>query len=106
VIAKAKDVIPGKPVRFVVAMHYHWDHMGGIRTAIDEGAIIVTHESNQELLQRIAMSPHTIKPDRLSKSMKPRRISRFNDDLKGKKSAAFMFQMNKIRKFRKETGAL
>jgi len=37
--------------------------------------------------------------------MKPRRISRFNDDLKGKRSAAFMFQMNKIRKFRKETGA-
>ncbi|PYR95997.1 MAG: hypothetical protein DMG16_29065 [Acidobacteria bacterium] len=35
VIAKAKDVIPGKPVRFVVAMHHHWDHIGGIRTAVE-----------------------------------------------------------------------
>jgi Metallo-beta-lactamase superfamily len=29
VIAKAKDVIPGKPIRYVVAMHHHWDHLGG-----------------------------------------------------------------------------
>jgi glyoxylase-like metal-dependent hydrolase (beta-lactamase superfamily II) len=70
VIAKAKDVIPGKPVRYIVAMHHHWDHMGGIRTAIDEGATVVTHESNRGLLQRAATSSHTIKPDRLSKSNK------------------------------------
>jgi glyoxylase-like metal-dependent hydrolase (beta-lactamase superfamily II) len=70
VIAKAKDVIPAKPVRYVVAMHHHWDHVGGIRTAIDEGATIVTHESNRALLQRAATSSHTIKPDRLSKSNK------------------------------------
>ena len=26
-------------------MHHHWDHLGGIRTAIDEGATIVTHKT-------------------------------------------------------------
>jgi glyoxylase-like metal-dependent hydrolase (beta-lactamase superfamily II) len=71
VIAKAKELMPGKPIRYVVAMHHHWDHMGGIRTAIDEGATIVTHESNRALLERVATAPHTIHPDRLATSRKP-----------------------------------
>src|SRR6266568_2176388 len=70
VIAKAKEVIPGKPIRYVVAMHHHWDHLGGIRTAIDEGATIVTHETNKTFLERAAKAPHTIDPDRLSKSQR------------------------------------
>jgi glyoxylase-like metal-dependent hydrolase (beta-lactamase superfamily II) len=74
VIAKAKELIPGKPIRYVVAMHHHWDHLGGIRTAIDEGAIIVSHQTNQALLERIAKAPHTIKPDRLSTSKKPLKL--------------------------------
>jgi glyoxylase-like metal-dependent hydrolase (beta-lactamase superfamily II) len=74
VIAKAKVLLPGKPIRYVIAMHHHWDHMGGIRTAIDEGATIVTHESNRTLLERAAGAPHTIHPDRLSKSRKPLRL--------------------------------
>ncbi len=74
VIARAKELIPGKPIRYVVAMHHHWDHLGGIRTAIDEGATIVTHQTNQALLYRIAKAPHTIKPDRLSLSNKPLKL--------------------------------
>jgi glyoxylase-like metal-dependent hydrolase (beta-lactamase superfamily II) len=63
--------MPGKPIRYVVAMHHHWDHMGGIRTAIDEGATIITHESNTSLLRRAATAPFTITPDRLAASRKP-----------------------------------
>jgi glyoxylase-like metal-dependent hydrolase (beta-lactamase superfamily II) len=74
VIAKAKELMSGKPIRYVIAMHHHWDHMGGIRAAIDEGATIVTHESNRVLLERAAGAPHTINPDRLSKSRKPLRL--------------------------------
>src|SRR5215203_1162346 len=74
VIAKAKELIPEKPIRYVIAMHHHWDHMGGIRTAIDEGATIVTHESNRALLERAAVAPHLINPDRLSKSKKPLKL--------------------------------
>jgi glyoxylase-like metal-dependent hydrolase (beta-lactamase superfamily II) len=70
VIAKARELIPAKPIRYVIAMHHHWDHMGGIRTAIAEGATIVTHESNRALLERAATSPHTINPDRLATSKK------------------------------------
>src|SRR5436190_15808464 len=74
VITKAKEVIPGKPIRYVVAMHHHWDHLGGIRTAIDEGATIVTHQTNKALLERAAKAPHTIDPDRLSVSKKPLKL--------------------------------
>jgi glyoxylase-like metal-dependent hydrolase (beta-lactamase superfamily II) len=74
VIAKAKELIPGKPIRYVVAMHHHWDHLGGIRTAIDEGATIVTHETNRTFIERAAKAPHTINPDRLSISKRPLKL--------------------------------
>jgi hypothetical protein len=47
-----------------------WDRLGGIRTAIDEGASIVTHRSNQQFFERAATAPHTIRPARLSQSKK------------------------------------
>lgn len=74
VLAKTKELFPEKTIRYVVAMHHHWDHMGGIRTAIDEGATIVTHETNKSLLERAATAPFTIAPDRLSKSRRPLKI--------------------------------
>lgn len=80
VIAKAKALIPGKPIRYVVAMHHHWDHMGGIRTAIDEAATIVTHETNRTLLERAAKASFTIRPDRLSVSKKALRLQTVGAD--------------------------
>jgi glyoxylase-like metal-dependent hydrolase (beta-lactamase superfamily II) len=74
VIAKAKEVIPNKPIRYVVTSHHHWDHLGGIRSAIDEGATIVTHQTNKAFLERVAKTPHTINPDRLATSKKPLKI--------------------------------
>lgn len=74
VIAKAKELIPSKPIRYVIAMHHHWDHMGGIRTAINEGATVISHESNKALLERAAKAPFTIDPDGLSKSPKPLKL--------------------------------
>jgi glyoxylase-like metal-dependent hydrolase (beta-lactamase superfamily II) len=79
VLAKAKELIPNKPVRYVVTSHHHWDHLGGIRTAMDEGAIIVTHQSNKVFLERVAKTPHTIVPDRLAVSKKPVKIQTVGD---------------------------
>jgi glyoxylase-like metal-dependent hydrolase (beta-lactamase superfamily II) len=74
VIAKAKETIPGKPIRYVVTSHHHWDHLSGIRAAMDEGAIIVTHQSNKAFLERVAKTAHTINPDQLSASKRSVRI--------------------------------
>jgi glyoxylase-like metal-dependent hydrolase (beta-lactamase superfamily II) len=74
VIVKAKELMPGKPIRYVVAMHHHWDHLGGIRAAIDEGATIVTHQINRDFIERVASAPHTIHPDRLSVSKRPLKL--------------------------------
>ena len=79
VIAKAKELMPNKPVRFVIMQHHHWDHTSGIRAGIDEGATIVTHQSNQALLERVAKSPHTIVPDRLATSKRPLSIQTVGD---------------------------
>jgi glyoxylase-like metal-dependent hydrolase (beta-lactamase superfamily II) len=80
VLAKAKEVIPNKPIRYVVTTHHHWDHLGGIRAAMDEGATIVTHESNKEFLERVAKSPHTLVPDRQAASQKPLQLQTIGDD--------------------------
>jgi len=82
VLAKAKELIPNKPIRFVVTSHHHWDHLGGIRTAMDEGATIVTHQSNKAFLERVAKTPHTIAPDRLASSKKAVKIQAVGDDYK------------------------
>src|SRR5436309_5753972 len=74
VLAKAKELIPNKPIRFVVTSHHHWDHLCGIRSAMDEGATIVTHQSNKAFLERVAKTPHTINPDRLAASKKAVKI--------------------------------
>jgi glyoxylase-like metal-dependent hydrolase (beta-lactamase superfamily II) len=79
VLAKAKETIPNKPIRFVVTSHHHWDHLGGIRAAMDEGATIVTHQSNKAFLERVAKTPHTIVPDRLASSKKAVRIQTVGD---------------------------
>jgi len=79
VLAKAKEVIPNKPIRYVVTSHHHWDHLGGIRTAMDEGATIVTHESNKAFLERVAKTPHTIVPDKLAASKKSVKVQTVGD---------------------------
>src|SRR5438270_3643907 len=79
VLAKAKELIPNKPVRYVVTSNNHWDHLGGIRTAMDEGATIVTHQSNKAFLERVAKTPHTIAPDRLAASKKAVKIQTVGD---------------------------
>jgi glyoxylase-like metal-dependent hydrolase (beta-lactamase superfamily II) len=79
VLAKAKELVPNKPIRFVVTSHHHWDHLGGIRTAINEGATIVTYQANKAFLERVAKTPHTIAPDLLAASKKPVKVQTVGD---------------------------
>jgi glyoxylase-like metal-dependent hydrolase (beta-lactamase superfamily II) len=63
VIAEAKRLIPGKPIKYIVNTHHHVDHSSGMRAFIAEGATIVTHKVNKDFFERIASAPKTLNPD-------------------------------------------
>jgi len=66
VVDKAKELIPGKLIRYVVNTHAHFDHSGGLRTLVAEGATVVTHKDNIGYYQKVWAPPHHIAPDRLA----------------------------------------
>jgi len=72
VMAAAKQAIPGKPVRFVVNSHPHFDHASGLAAAVAEGATILTHRNNEQVLERLLSGPRTLAGDSLSKVAKRR----------------------------------
>ena len=67
VMAAAKQAIPNKPIRFVVNSHPHFDHASGLAAAAAEGATILTHRNNEEVLERLLAGPRTLTDDSLSK---------------------------------------
>jgi glyoxylase-like metal-dependent hydrolase (beta-lactamase superfamily II) len=68
VLAEARSLAPGKPIRYVVNSRHHFDHSGGLRAAAGEGATIVTHEINRAYFERALATPATLWPDHLAKS--------------------------------------
>lgn len=76
-IDKLKETIPNKPIKYLINTHAHFDHSGGLRTFVDAGATIVTHDPNQHYYQQIWSNPHSINPDRLEASKKTAKFESF-----------------------------
>ncbi len=74
VIDSVKPLAPGKPIRYAINSHQHFDHSGGVRTAVAEGAIIVTQAANVPYFERVLAQANTIRPDRLAQSGKVPRL--------------------------------
>jgi glyoxylase-like metal-dependent hydrolase (beta-lactamase superfamily II) len=70
VIEEMKKLAPGKPIRFVINSHVHFDHSGGLRAAAAEGATIITHTLSKPYFERALATPAKILPDRFAKSGK------------------------------------
>lgn len=68
VMTAAKQAIPNKPIRFVVNSHAHFDHASGLAAAVADGATILTHRNNEEVLERLLSGPRTLIGDSLSKA--------------------------------------
>jgi glyoxylase-like metal-dependent hydrolase (beta-lactamase superfamily II) len=68
VIAEVKKLFPRKRIKYVVNTHHHFDHSGGLRTYVHEGAFIVAHREIVPYYYHEVMSlaPRTLEPDRLS----------------------------------------
>jgi glyoxylase-like metal-dependent hydrolase (beta-lactamase superfamily II) len=80
VIAKARELRPDKPLTHLVNSHHHFDHSGGIRAAVAEGLIVITHQGNAAFIEEIVKRPHTRVPDALSKNPRPLKIETVADE--------------------------
>ncbi len=74
VLAEARRLVPGKPIRTVINSHHHFDHSGGLRTAVAEGAQLMVSAHAKPYFEKILANPNRIKPDLLAKSGKKARI--------------------------------
>jgi len=82
VIAKVRELFPGKPIRGVVNTHAHFDHAGGLRTYVDEGIAVITLSRNAKYYARAWATPHTLNPDRLARSKRKPVFDEFTGSVK------------------------
>ena len=79
VINAAKAAIPGKPIRYVVNTHPHFDHSSGLAPFVAEGATILTQENNKAFLEKGLNSPRTLVGDTLAKSTRKAKVDGIGD---------------------------
>lgn len=74
VIAEVKRMFPNKSIRYLINTHHHFDHSGGLRAYVAEGAAIVTHENNRAFFETTLKATRTLNPDRQSREKKRPKI--------------------------------
>jgi glyoxylase-like metal-dependent hydrolase (beta-lactamase superfamily II) len=79
VIARVKETIPNKPIRYVVNSHVHFDHSGGLRTYVAEGATVVTHALNEAFYKQAWAAPRTLNPDKMARASRTAVFETFTD---------------------------
>jgi glyoxylase-like metal-dependent hydrolase (beta-lactamase superfamily II) len=80
-IAEAKKLIPNKTIKYVINTHSHFDHAGGLRAFVAEGATVVTQEINIPYYKKVWANPHAIHPDRLAQNPKKATFKAVTDKL-------------------------
>ena len=80
VIQKARELVPDKPIKYVINTHFHIDHSGGVRAAVAEGLTLITHEVHRKYFEDVVARPHTVMQDHLAKNPKPLTIETIAGD--------------------------
>ncbi len=80
-LAAIKKLYPVKPLTQVVNTHHHFDHSGGLRTFVDAGAAVLTHEINRPFYLETFAAARTLSPDRLARSKRAAKITAVGDKL-------------------------
>jgi glyoxylase-like metal-dependent hydrolase (beta-lactamase superfamily II) len=79
VIAEVKNLVPSKPIKYLINTHHHFDHSGGLRTYVAEGATIITNEGNKSFYEAAWKAPRTLMPDKLSQNPKKATFITYKD---------------------------
>ncbi|OGT81187.1 MAG: hypothetical protein A3H91_14430 [Gammaproteobacteria bacterium RIFCSPLOWO2_02_FULL_61_13] len=79
VLDETMKLIPGKPIRFLLNTHTHFDHSGGVGTFAAVGATIVTHRNNKAYLERALAGKRTVSPDAFAQSKKKANVRGVGD---------------------------
>jgi glyoxylase-like metal-dependent hydrolase (beta-lactamase superfamily II) len=59
----ASGLAPGKPIRYVIATHHHFDHIGGVGAYFDQGIRAVATPRTAAVLERAWEARHGSSPD-------------------------------------------
>lgn len=69
VLAELERAFPAKPIQHVIASHFHYDHVGGIRRFAALGGVTVwAGAESEEFFRRVIDNPHTVAPDHLQEN--------------------------------------
>jgi glyoxylase-like metal-dependent hydrolase (beta-lactamase superfamily II) len=61
-LAKIKETVPGKPIKYLVLTHHHSDHAGGFREYVAEGTTIVATAETKRVLAGAATNTSSLLP--------------------------------------------
>jgi len=67
VMEAANKLVPGKSVKTVINSHHHFDHAGGLRAAVAEGATLVTSAMAKPYFERVFANANSVSPDQLAR---------------------------------------
>lgn len=81
ILAYARSLAPGKPIRYLVTSHNHFDHTAGIRQAVAEGIAIIQRASTLQELKELAEHKAPDYPDDLARAPKPFKSLEMKDHL-------------------------
>src|SRR3984893_16523016 len=79
IMAEAKKLIPEKPIKYLINTHDHFDHLGGVRYFVAEGATVITQDTNKSFYEQAWKAPRTLEPDHLAQSPKKATFVTFKD---------------------------
>ena len=65
-----RETVGDKPVRFAIPTHHHQEHVGGMRTYINEGISIITTSRNRPYFDQVAHADYSLMPDTQARAPK------------------------------------